>query len=313
MCRATAGHATVTFHVDDADWPLPADTTASIRLATLLGQKYVQLVPGQSHADDGGERGDGPRRPPARWWTSTRSSTPSTSPLATPSPAWSRPSPTACRDRRARCSSSSPASPACRSTARSRPRELVARNGEFNAILINLGITADQLNTSSTDLAGLIDNTNSVTAALAADQGRALTGFITNTDALNTTTARVLGGGSAAALEQRPAAALRFRHLAEHPPGHPGAADVDASPSRWPGAEPSDFVNGNNAIPSQVGHRPHLRDRPGDLPGIRRPQLRHRRRAQLPGQLLPAPVPAGVRGLLPAGPSSPASGASTAR
>ncbi len=79
--------------------------------------------------------------------------------------------------------------------------ELVARNGEFNAILINLGITADQLNASSNDLAGLIDNTNTITAALAANQGRALTSFITNTDTLNTTTNNVLAGGSAAALD----------------------------------------------------------------------------------------------------------------
>src|SRR6202163_3433756 len=46
--QSKGSYSIVTFHVDDADWPLPADTSASIRLATLLGQKYLQLVPGHS-------------------------------------------------------------------------------------------------------------------------------------------------------------------------------------------------------------------------------------------------------------------------
>ncbi|TMB90340.1 MAG: MCE family protein, partial [Chloroflexi bacterium] len=46
--EAAGNHANITFHVDDSEWPLPSDTTASVRLATLLGQKYVQLNPGHS-------------------------------------------------------------------------------------------------------------------------------------------------------------------------------------------------------------------------------------------------------------------------
>src|SRR5207253_3678218 len=52
--NAAGRYANITFHVDDGNWPLPSDTTAFVRLATLLGQKYVQLNPGhasQSLAD----------------------------------------------------------------------------------------------------------------------------------------------------------------------------------------------------------------------------------------------------------------------
>jgi len=45
-------------------------------------------------------------------------------------------------------------------------------------------------------------NLNSVTAALASDEGRALKSFITDTDAINLTTDAVLGRGSAAGLNQ---------------------------------------------------------------------------------------------------------------
>src|ERR1035437_2211826 len=44
--KAQGDHSSVTFHIDDSEWPLPVDTSASVRLATLLGQKYIQLVPG---------------------------------------------------------------------------------------------------------------------------------------------------------------------------------------------------------------------------------------------------------------------------
>jgi phospholipid/cholesterol/gamma-HCH transport system substrate-binding protein len=47
---AQGNYSSVTFHVDDGDWPLPGDTSASIRLATLLGQKYLQLNPGTDRA-----------------------------------------------------------------------------------------------------------------------------------------------------------------------------------------------------------------------------------------------------------------------
>src|SRR5207302_1201994 len=43
---AHGNYTNVVFHVDNSNWPLPSDTTASVRLATLLGQKYLQLNPG---------------------------------------------------------------------------------------------------------------------------------------------------------------------------------------------------------------------------------------------------------------------------
>jgi hypothetical protein len=76
---------------------------------------------------------------------------------------------------------------------------LVARNSEINNILINLGTTADQLNKSGADLVGVIDNMNSITGALAHNQG-SLEGYITNTDSLNLNTTAVLSGGHAAEL-----------------------------------------------------------------------------------------------------------------
>src|SRR5207248_1490373 len=46
--KAAGDHTNIVFHVEGGDWPLPADTTASVRLATLLGQKYLQINPGHS-------------------------------------------------------------------------------------------------------------------------------------------------------------------------------------------------------------------------------------------------------------------------
>jgi hypothetical protein len=74
--------------------------------------------------------------------------------------------------------------------------ELVNRDPELNNILVNLGLTADQLNASRNDLAGVIDNLNSVTGALAQNTD-ALRGFIRNADAWNQTTDAVLGNGGA--------------------------------------------------------------------------------------------------------------------
>ena len=79
--------------------------------------------------------------------------------------------------------------------------ELAARNTEINAILANLGVTADQLNTSRNDFAGVIDNLNAVSAALASNEGRALTSFISKTDTLNITTEAALGGSAAGQLD----------------------------------------------------------------------------------------------------------------
>jgi phospholipid/cholesterol/gamma-HCH transport system substrate-binding protein len=82
---AAGDHTNVTFHVDNNDWPLPNDTTASVRLATMLGQKYIQLNPGHgsSMIADGGTIGLKSTKPVVDF---TRSSTPSTSRRARRSP-----------------------------------------------------------------------------------------------------------------------------------------------------------------------------------------------------------------------------------
>src|SRR5437879_12172669 len=44
--HARGSYSDVVFHVDNSEWPLPKDSTASIRLATPLGQKHLELQPG---------------------------------------------------------------------------------------------------------------------------------------------------------------------------------------------------------------------------------------------------------------------------
>jgi virulence factor Mce-like protein len=195
--KAQGDHSSVTFHIDDSEWPLPVDTSASVRLATLLGQKYIQLVPGsdKTHAiaDDG------------------------TIPLTATKPVvdfdqilntFDKPT----RDSLTNLIKTAGAAvqgqegnlqqliPNLRDLSVhsvTPTQELVTRNPEINNILVNLGTTADQLNQSRNDLAGVIDNMNSITGALARNQA-ALEGYITNVDQINQTTDKVLGNGGAA-------------------------------------------------------------------------------------------------------------------
>src|SRR5690349_6742084 len=41
-------HAELKLQLRDAGWPLPKDSTAEVRLASVLGGKYLSLVPGRS-------------------------------------------------------------------------------------------------------------------------------------------------------------------------------------------------------------------------------------------------------------------------
>jgi phospholipid/cholesterol/gamma-HCH transport system substrate-binding protein len=210
--RSDGQYATVTFHVDDSEWPLPADTTASIRLATLLGQKYVELQPGsdaRNHLADNSTI-DLPRTKPvvdfdqilSTFDTPTRTSL--TNIIKTLGGA--------VNGQEGTIQQLLPSLHDLSVHSVTPTGELVTRDSELNGILVNLGTTADQLNSSRNDLAGVIDNLNSVTGALAANTD-ALRGFIRNADQWNQTTDLVLGNGGA---QQFAAGLSRLDSLANH-------------------------------------------------------------------------------------------------
>ncbi|HEX4579762.1 MAG TPA: MlaD family protein, partial [Candidatus Dormibacteraeota bacterium] len=169
--NAQGTFSTVTFNVDDGDWPLARDTSASIRLATLLGQKYLQLTPGRdtshTYADDGTIAL--PATKPVvdfdqilnTFDQPTRDSI--TSLIRTASGA--------VQGQEGTLQQLIPDLRDLSVHSVTPTQELVTRNPEINNILVNLGTTADTLNQSSTQLAGVIDNMNSITGALAQHQG----------------------------------------------------------------------------------------------------------------------------------------------
>jgi phospholipid/cholesterol/gamma-HCH transport system substrate-binding protein len=210
--NSDGGYSTVTFHVDDSDWPLAADTTASIRLATLLGQKYVELQPGSDHKNMLADSStiDLPRTKPVVDFDQILNT-------------FDAPTRTALTDivktvggavqgQEGTLQQLLPSLHDLSQHSTTPTGELVKRDPEFNSILVNLGTTADQLNRSRNDFAGLIDNLNSVTGALAANTD-ALRGFIRNADEWNQTTNAVLGNGGA---EQFNAGLARLDSLAAH-------------------------------------------------------------------------------------------------
>jgi virulence factor Mce-like protein len=243
-------YSIVTFHVDDADWPLPADTSASVRLATLLGQKYLQLAPGHSSQQlaDNAVIGLQSTKPVVdfdqilnTFDKPTRDHL--TSLIRTVAGGVQG------QEGTLQQLISNLADLSVHSQAPT--QELVKQNGNINSILINLGTTADQLNASRSDLAGVIDNLNSVSATLASQQGTALKSFITNTDNLNLTTNAVLGGGAAAnldkGLKQLPVFATYLNTLLTTlvPQTYSFTQPV-------PGVEPSDRVNNNGGVPGKA-------------------------------------------------------------
>jgi virulence factor Mce-like protein len=193
---AHGSYTEVVFHIDDGEWPLAADTTASIRLATLLGQKYVDLQPGQdrsSRLGDNGVIGTERTRPVVdfdqildTFDTPTRTSL--TNIIKTVGGG--------VQSQEGTLQQLLPGLHDLSQHSVTPTGELAKRDPELNSILANLGTTADQLNRSREDFAGVIDNLNSVTGALASHSD-ALRGFIRNTDQLNQTTNLVLGDGGA--------------------------------------------------------------------------------------------------------------------
>lgn len=210
--RSDGQYATVTFHVDDSEWPLPADTTASIRLATLLGQKYVELQPGsdsKNHLADNSTI-DLPRTKPVVDFDQILSTfdTPTRTSLTRIIKTLGG----AVNGQEGTIQQLLPSLHDLSVHSVTPTGELVTRDSELNGILVNLGTTADQLNSSRNDLAGVIDNLNSVTGALAANTD-ALRGFIRNADQWNQTTDLVLGNGGA---QQFAAGLSRLDSLANH-------------------------------------------------------------------------------------------------
>jgi virulence factor Mce-like protein len=195
---AQGNYSAVTFHVDDGDWPLPSDTSASIRLATLLGQKYLQLTPGTDKAHPYGDNATivlNSTRPVVDFDqildTFNKPTRDSLTSLI-------RTAAGAVQGQEGTLQQLLPDLRDLSVHSVAPTGELVTRNAEINNILINLGTTADQLNASGSDLVGVIDNMNSITGALASNQG-SLEGYIANTDALNLNTNAVLSGGHDAA------------------------------------------------------------------------------------------------------------------
>jgi virulence factor Mce-like protein len=244
--QAAGSYANVVFTVDAADWPLPVDTTLNVRLATLLGQRYVQLNPGTSSRDlaDNAVIGLASTGPVVdfdqvldAFDAPTRAAL--TSLLRTLGASVAGQQDTLQR--------LIPDLSTLAVTSEAPTQELASRNTELNSILVNLGITADQLNASRDDLAGVIQNLNTVTAALSAGSGAALTNFITSTDTLTRTANAVLGGGNAAKLGS---GLQKVGSLATSMNTLLGALIPQTISFSQPvkGVEPSDFVNGNGAI-----------------------------------------------------------------
>ena len=248
--QAAGDYSNITFHVDQSDWPLPDDTTANVRLATLLGQKYIQLNPGHSSSVFG-NNGTIPV-------TATKPVVDFDQILNT----FDKPTRDALTTLLRTVSASVqgqegtlqqlfPSLSDLSVHSQVPTQELVTRNSEFNNILVNLGVTADQLDASRDDFAGVIDQMNTLTATLASNQGTALKSYISSTDTLNQTTDAVLAGGYAsklnAGLQQIGTFANYLNSLLANTIPQ---TQTFNSPAK--GAEPSDRPNGTNGIPAKA-------------------------------------------------------------
>jgi virulence factor Mce-like protein len=194
--KAQSGHADVTFHVDNAEWPLPADTSASLRLATLLGQKYIELVPGKDRTRHLADNGVIPLSATSPVVDFDQILDTFDQPTRDALTSLIRTLGAGVQGQEGNLQLLVPSLRDLSVHGQTPTATLAEHNTDLDSILANLGTVADQLNTSRNDLAGVIDNLNSVTGALAANP-KAVAGFIANTDALNRTAHQVLGGGGA--------------------------------------------------------------------------------------------------------------------
>jgi phospholipid/cholesterol/gamma-HCH transport system substrate-binding protein len=194
---ARGTYSTVTFKVDDGDWPLAGDTSASIRLATLLGQKYLQLTPGKDTAHPYPDNGTIALRATQPVVDFDQILNTFDKPTRDSLTSLIRTAASAVQGQEGTLQQLIPDLRDLSVHSVSPTQELAKRNPEINNILVNLGTTADTLNQSSNNLAGVIDNMNNITGTLAHNQG-ALEGYIANVDAINQTTDAVLKSGRAA-------------------------------------------------------------------------------------------------------------------
>jgi phospholipid/cholesterol/gamma-HCH transport system substrate-binding protein len=204
--HARGPYSDVVFHIDDQEWPLPKDSTASIRLATLLGQKYLELQPGSDIAACRSDKTlcyaendvipESKTKPVVDFDQILNGFDATTRSHLT---ALIRTVGSALQNQEGTLQNLLPDLRQLSADSQTGLSTLANENGHLDSILVNLGVAADQLNTSRNDLAGVIDNLNSVTGALASHQD-ALRGQIRNGDALNITTDQILGNGGAAEL-----------------------------------------------------------------------------------------------------------------
>jgi virulence factor Mce-like protein len=192
--NAQGNYSTVTFHVDDGDWPLAGDTSASIRLATLLGQKYVQLTPGSDRSHPFADNATIALKATKPVVDFDQILNTFNKPTVDSLKNLIQTAASAVQGQEGTLQQLVPDLRDLSVHSVAPTSELVTRNAEINNILINLGTTADQLNQSGNDLVGVIDNMNTITGALANNQG-ALEGYIANTDSLNIVTNAVLSNG----------------------------------------------------------------------------------------------------------------------
>ena len=196
---ANGQNAEVTIKVDSSEWPLPATTTASVRLATLLGQKYIQLEPpaqssaGANLADGATIKGGKPvvdfDQILNTFDQPTRNALKDI--LATGGRAVS--------NQEGTLQNLLPDLADLNQHSIVPTGELANRDQSLNSILVNLGVVADQLSASRDDLAGVINNLNRLTGALA-QHTDSLRSFINQGDQLTISTDQVLGDGYAARL-----------------------------------------------------------------------------------------------------------------
>ncbi|GAC1340251.1 MAG: hypothetical protein NVSMB29_08840 [Candidatus Dormibacteria bacterium] len=197
---AKGDHSQVVFHVDEDNWPLPQDTTASVRLATLLGQKYIQLEPGRASRSLA-ENAVIPLTRTSSVVDFDQLLSTFDKPTRDSLTSLIRTAGAAVQGQEGTIQQLLPDLRDLSVHSQVPTGVLASHDADINNILINLATTADTLNASRDDLAGVVDNTNRVTATLATDNGAALRAYIRNTDQVNQTAHAVLGNGGAGQLQ----------------------------------------------------------------------------------------------------------------
>ena len=193
--RSAGQYAEVTFHVDDSEWPLAKDSTASIRLATLLGQKYVEIQPGSSGGvyADNDTVGLEKTRPVVDFDQILNTFDKPTRNALT---SLIRTVGAGVQNQEGTLQQLLPDLRQLSGDSVKGLSTLAENDAHVNSILVNLGTLVDQLNRSRDDFAGVIDNLNQVSKSLASNQD-ALRGQIRNVEQLNVITDQVLGNGGA--------------------------------------------------------------------------------------------------------------------